>query len=713
MPSAPVRTLHPAACYHANERDVTIPLSFRSVDGFGEGEMGNDGSATEMGVSRLTAEELRGSIGSLSAFLQSVGDGILVQDQGGTVVFVNDAGARLCGFASATEMQASPIDKVLDRFSLFDENGQPFPTTDLPAQRVLSGIPAAETVLRTRVRGNHEERWSMVSATPVLDAEGTVQFAVSVFRDLTEQRRAEIASRFLADASAALAESLDYEITLQQVARLAVPRVADWCSVEIADTDGTPHLLALAHADPEKVSLAHEHRRRYPADPDAPYGAAAAIRTGRSQLLRKIPDASLVAGAQDAEHLAMLRALGLASSMLVPLIARGRVLGTITFVSSSHEWLYGPDDLAFAEELGRRAAIAIDNARLYRDAQAAEARFRGLFEHVPDMILLADADGRYLDVNPAAALLLGYDRDELLRMSVPDVVAAARERTAAEYEHFKETGLWRGELHLRRKDGALVPVEVRATVVDLPTGNVFISVARDISERREREQQQQDFLAMVAHDLRTPLTSLKGYLDLMRRRGVYNERYAGIVAVQAERLDRLVNDVLEASRIGAHRLELRRSEVELGNMVRQCVAEAEDMAELHPIRLAVPDRPIIGWWDSDRICQVIQNLVMNAIKYSPDGGEVMVRAEDLGDRARVSVSDRGIGIPTEALPRLFDRFYRAENVQIGSIKGLGLGLYIAKELVEAHGGTMTVESTLGEGSTFVFTLPYQASPGRE
>jgi len=672
--------------------------------------MGNDVSATETGATRLTAEELRGSLGYLSAFLQSVNDGILVQDRGGAVIFVNDAGARLCGFASAAEMQATPIGDVLDGFALFDENGQPFPAADLPAQRVLGGMPAAGAVLRTRVRGGHDERWSMVNATPVLDAEGTVQFAVSVFRDLTEQRRAEIASRFLADASAALAESLDYETTLQRVARLAVPRVADWCSVEIADADGMPQLLALAHVDPEKVALAHAHRRRYPTDPDAPYGAAAAIRTGQSQLLHEIPDASLVASAQDAAHLAMLRALGLASSMLVPLIARGRVLGTITFVSSSHQWLYGPDDLAFAEELGRRAAIAIDNARLYRDTQAAEARFRSLFEHVPDTILLADAEGRYLDANPAATLLLGYDRDELLRLSVPDVVAAEREWTAAEYETFTQTGLWRGELHLRRKDGALIPVEVRATAVDLPTGNVFISVARDISERRVHEQQQQDFLAMVAHDLRTPLTALKGYASLMQRRKAYNERSMAIMVAQAERLDRLVSDVLEVSRLDAHRLELHKSEVKLTHMVRQCVDEAEDVAERHPVRVELPDHPITGWWDSDRICQVIQNLVGNAIKYSPEGEGVVVRVEDGGDQARVSVRDRGIGIPAEALPRLFERFYRAENVQTASIKGLGLGLYIAKSLVEAHGGTMTVESALGAGSAFVFTLPYVLSP---
>lgn len=182
------------------------------------------------------------------------------------------------------------------------------------------------------------------------------------------------------------------------------------------------------------------------------------------------------------------------------------------------------------------------------------------------------------------------------------------------------------------------------------------------------------------------------------------------IAAQAERLDRLVGDVLEASRLDAHRLELRCSEVELTDMVRQCVAEAGEMADGHTVRMALPDGSIVGHWDSDRICQVIQNLVMNAIKYSPQGGEVVVRAEDLGDRARVSVADHGIGIPARAVPLLFDRFYRAENAEAGRIKGLGLGLYIAKELVEAHGGAMAVESVLGAGSTFSFTLPYAPPP---
>ena len=237
--------------------------------------MGSQVNATVTPIPGLTAEGLRDSLDHLSAFLQGVADGILVQDRDGAILFINDAGAHLCGFDSVAAMRATPIARVLDKFALFDEAGQPFPTADLPAQRVLHGLPATETVLRTRVRGSYGERWSAVSATPVRDAEGTVQFAISVFRDITERRRAEFAARFLADAGALLAASLDYETTLRQVAQLAVPRVADWCAVDIADADGVPRLLAIAHIDPAKVALGYEHRRRYPVDPDAPSGVPA------------------------------------------------------------------------------------------------------------------------------------------------------------------------------------------------------------------------------------------------------------------------------------------------------------------------------------------------------------------------------------------------------------------------------------------------------
>jgi PAS domain S-box-containing protein len=669
----------------------------------GEG-MGNDKTAVENMPSGLTAEALHRSIAYLSVFLQGVSDGILVQDHTGTVVFINDAGARACGFSSAAEMRATPIADVLGKFVLLDEAGQPFPITNLPAQRVLKGMAASETVLRTRSRDSREERWSVVNATPVRDAQGAVAFAISIFQDITERKRTEAATRFLADASAILAESLDYETTLQQVARLAVPHVADWCSVDIADAEGVPHLLAIAHVDPEKVALAHEHRRRYPADPDAPYGAAEAIRTGKSQLVSAIPDDALVAGARDAEHLAMLRALGLASSMVVPLIARGRVVGTITFVSSSPERRYGPDDLILAEAVAARAAQAIDNARLYRDARAAEEQYRGLFAGVGDAVLVTDAEGNYVDANPAMTELVGYSVAELRRLRVGDLTADAEDGFARAI-HALPDGAMRGEITLRRKDGSTVPVEGWITSITGPSGALFIGTWRDISERRHIEEERQRFIAMVAHELRNPLSSLIGYAELMHRRERYDAKAVETIIAQGRRLERLTLDLRETMLVQAGVLNLKRAPVAVHALIAAAIEQAQATTD-RAIHVDMPDHLPPAEWDADRVTQVLGNLLLNAIKYSGEGGDVRVQVKDMGNDVRVTVADSGMGIPPDALPRIFEPFYRASNATDGSARGMGLGLPISKALVEAHGGEMWAESALGRGSTFTFTLPY-------
>ncbi|MGI8856012.1 MAG: GAF domain-containing protein [Thermomicrobiales bacterium] len=358
--------------------------------------------------------------------------------------------------------------------------------------------------------------------------------------------------------------------------------------------------------------------------------------------------------------------------------------------------------------IAAQAAIAMDNARLLSEAQAAEARFRTLFQSVPDAILVADAAGRYVDANPSAIALLGRTHDELLALSVPDIVAAERDWTEAEYERFVRDGTWRSELELRRKDGTRVPVEVQASTVALPDGMIYLSVLRDISERRALEQQRQDFIAMVAHDLKNPLTTMKGYAQLLQRRGAYSERNVATIVAQADRLERLIDDLRDVTRIDAGHLALDRAPVDLAALVRANVEESRALSEAHTIHLEMPDEPVTGLWDAGRLAQVIENLLSNAVKYSPDGGTIRVRVDGTEDEARLAVIDEGIGIPPEALARVFERFYRSDTGVAANRKGLGLGLYISKALVEAHGGTITAESLSPTGSAFSVTLPREA-----
>ena len=352
-----------------------------------------------------------------------------------------------------------------------------------------------------------------------------------------------------------------------------------------------------------------------------------------------------------------------------------------------------------------RESLLLAERSARKAAEDAETRYRGLFEGVADAILVAGADRYYHDTNAAASALLGYSRAELIQLRTDDIVAYEPAWTRDEFDRFRTEGRWQGELELRRKDGSQVPVEARATVVSLPGGPVFISVIRDISERKHLERLQRDFLAMVTHDLRSPLTAVKGWTQVLQRRAGIDERSRQTVSrilIQVEQMNRLIGDLAELVRIEAGELQLKRDPCNLVELAREQVALAESQTAGHSMRIESGVDPLMAMVDRQRIGQVLQNLLVNAVKYSPDGGDISLRLEIVDDEVRINVVDRGIGIAPDQMGQLFERFYRADFTGAG---GLGLGLHISKMLVDAHGGRITVRSTQGQGSTFTVALP--------
>jgi signal transduction histidine kinase len=416
--------------------------------------------------------------------------------------------------------------------------------------------------------------------------------------EVEERRRAERAVRFLAESSAALARSLDYERTLTCLARLAVPFLANCCMLLVADKLQTIRCVAIACASPAKEALMREFQQRHPPQWDSKLPGVVALRTGEPQFIPEVSDEHLRAISQDEEHLAWMRSIGVRSGMAVPLIAQDKSIGSITLLCVTPERRYGPADLALAQELARRAAIFIENARLYREAQEA--------------------------------------------------------------------------IHLR-----------------------------------------EEFLIIAAHELYTPITSLKLTLHGIERasasappeavsRGFQNARR------QILRLTRLIDELLSVSRLRSGHVHLQLEEVDLAAITRD-VAEhfREDSVRSCSPVLIQADSVVTGRWDRTRLEQVISNLLANALKF---GCRKPIELSVTSDNGTVllTVRDHGIGIAPDKLPHIFKRFERA--VPVHEYGGLGLGLYIAHEIVSALGGAFHVDSTPGIGTCFTVLLPRSGPP---
>jgi len=312
---------------------------------------------------------LRETRDDLHAILEGVADAVTAQSADGRLVYANDAAVRLLGFASAEEMLAAEPRAMLDRFEMLDEHGDPIALERLPGRLALAGEQPRPLTVRYRDRTGDEVRWSRVQSTPVFDADGGVRLAINVIEDISELKRAEEGHRFLSEASRVLASSLDYQETLRQVAQLAVPHVADWCAVDLADGDAIDR-VAVAHVDPAKVELARAVQERYPPDPHSGTGVYGVLERGAAELYGEITDTTLEQSARDAEHLEIMRSVGIESAMLVPMRLRDRVLGVISFVSSESGRRFDEQDLLLAEDLALRAAAAVENARLYETAKS-------------------------------------------------------------------------------------------------------------------------------------------------------------------------------------------------------------------------------------------------------------------------------------------------------------------------------------------------------
>jgi PAS domain S-box-containing protein len=337
----------------------------------------------------------------------------------------------------------------------------------------------------------------------------------------------------------------------------------------------------------------------------------------------------------------------------------------------------------------------------------SEARFRAVWEATSEAMALSDPAGVVLAVNPAYCALYGRNPQEFIGQSFALIFPEeARADAEAQYRAvFANPDPPRSyEARVQRPDGSERVVEARADFLVRDEERVaMISAIRDVTERKRLDQAQQDFVAMASHDLASPLTVMRARVQLMLRRQTFDEESLNAILEQTTRMERLVTDLRELAQAEGGGLSVQREAVDLAALAQEAVERARTLAAGRIVRLESPAAPVVVAGDRDRLGQVLDNLLGNAVKYSSQGGEIVVRVDAAAGVARLSVADEGPGIPADVLPRLFERFYRGVH-QAGEA-GLGLGLYISRMLVEAHGGRILAASEPGVGSTFTIVLP--------
>ena len=629
------------------------------------------------------------SLAQLRAVLAQLPLGVAIADPDGRLLIRNDEMERIWG----TEIPVG-----------LDVRSTPAGGNEWPLSRA---VDRGEVVVGERHELEREDgtRTLEISSSPVRDEDGNLVSAVAVVADVTRRHRSEEQLRLLARASELLVTSLDWQTTLAAIAELAVPSLAGYLVIDLLDEDGELDCVVAAHAEPKKARLVRDLRRRYP--PTVPtHPVQVALRTGEAHLLPDL-QAEVAAMAHDGRHAKGIREIANTSGIVAPLTARGRTLGVISIGTVGAQPRYEESDVEWVVELARRISLALDNARLFGEAQerahAAEA-----LEYVDDGVFLVDESGVVRLWNPTAALSLRRPVAEAVGRPVAELLPdwaslAARIPVASEPQ-------------LGRARVQALPVDVQGeerwlaiSAVRFPGGTVY--AFRDVTDERAVDQMKTDFVSTVSHELRTPLAAIYGAAMTLQRTDVAMEeeqraRLLDVISSEADRLARIVNDILWASRLESGRMSLA---------IERCDAAAIATEVTEAVAARVPDGielsvdapgtlpPTAA--DPDKLRQVLTNLLDNAVKYSPDGGRVELEVARSGGRIRFRVADHGLGIPPAEQDRIFEKFFRLDPNLTRGVGGTGLGLYISRELVQRMNGRIWVVSDGRSGSSFFVELP--------
>lgn len=366
------------------------------------------------------------------------------------------------------------------------------------------------------------------------------------------------------------------------------------------------------------------------------------------------------------------------------------------------------------DEIGQLAMSFNDLTMKLKEANASTDREKkklsSVLSHMTDGVIATDQFGKIILLNERAEELLEAPRNFLLGQFLPDVLRIQETLATFDLDNYNDSIL----LDFSDEDQEYI-LEASFTAIQKDNGPVtgLITILHDVTEKEKIEYERREFVANVSHELRTPLTTLKSYLEALEDGAIedmeLSRKFLKVTQNETERMIRLVNDLLQLSKMDSKDYAVELVHVDITRFISDIIERFELVAGDKKVQFTrnIPSYPIMVEIDKDKITQVIDNILSNALKYSPESSEITVNLEDEKSGIRLSISDQGVGIPRENQPKIFNRFYRVDKARARNLGGTGLGLAIAKELIHAHGGDIGVESTYGYGTTIFFTLPYK------
>ncbi len=658
------------------------------------------------------------------ALIEHGSDVILLSDQHGNYSYASPSIQRVLGYTPEEFIQ-------LNGFSLIHPDDLPSQTEAF--ERLLATPGLSDTQQFRTLHKDSSWRWIESTGTNLLH-EPEIQAIVTNFHNITVRKQIEERQHLLSQISNLFISSLDHQITLQDVADLMVPTLADYCRIALIDSDNQVKAIVASHIDPQKISLVQDLYEQYKGRVSATHGIQTLLKTGQPELLSVVTEETITPiGQENPAALPIIHTLGLQSYMGAPLLVRGKTIGAITFSSVQPHRHYTGNDLNFAIEIARRLALVLDNARLYQEAQEElverketeellkrreeeHYRLAAIVESSNDAIVGKTLEGKITSWNHAAELLFGYSAEEAIGQSIIMIIPPE-----LRYEEDTIIGNLRQGIRIQhfetvrvRKNGTRVNVSLSISPVKDSSGKIIgaAKIARDITQQKEIEQRKDDFISMASHELKTPVTSIKGFTQLLVRRfqrlgDEESLRFLSRMDTQLNKLTKLIGDLLDLSKIQAGRLEYREEPFELDQLVEEVIENVQGTTSTHALvhDVSAPEQHVRVLGDRDRVGQIFINLLTNAIKYSPKADRVLIQVTQEGDNAVVRVQDFGIGIAPDYHEHIFDRFYQINEPDVKTYPGLGIGLYISKEIVEQHHGHIKVSSKKGEGTTFAVFLP--------